>query len=99
MLGDSWSLRPAKPKNIGKQYDIRSSKDIVSALQPFQKAENDIVIPSSSNNLYTEHKISILDQLPQDLVIGTGIKNKKSLEQYFYNLVLIEYLKLMDADK
>jgi hypothetical protein len=37
--------------------------------------------------------------LNQDLVIGTGLKNKKSLEQYFNNLVLIEYLKLMDADK
>jgi hypothetical protein len=68
-------------------------------LQPFQKDNNDIVIPSSSNNLYTEHKISILDQLPQDLVIGTGLKNKKSLEKYFQKLVLIEYLKLMDADK
>lgn len=85
-----------KPKNIEKQYDIRSSKDIVSALQPFQKANNDIVIPSLSNNLYTEHKISILDRLPQDLVIGTGLKNKKSLEQYFYNLVIKEYMKIMN---
>jgi predicted esterase YcpF (UPF0227 family) len=85
-----------KTKNVGKQYDIRSSKDVVSMLQPFQKTENDIVIPSLSNNLYTEHKIDILNRLPQDLVIGTGLKGKKSFEKYFNNLVLIEYMKLMN---
>ncbi len=68
----------------------------MSALQPFQKAENDIIIPSLSKNPYTEHKIEVLDRLPQDLVIGTGLKNKKSLEQYFYNLVIKEYMKIMN---
>ena len=89
-----------KPKNIGKQYDIRSSKDIVSALQPFQNAENDIVIPSLSNNPYTEHKIEILDRLPQDLVIGTGLfkgtKGLNQLETYFYNLIIEEYYDLIE---
>jgi hypothetical protein len=85
-----------KTKNIGKQYDIRSSKDIVSMLQPFQKSENDIVVPSLSNNPYTEHKIEILDRLPQDMIIGTGLKGLNDLETYFYNLIIKEYYKLMD---
>jgi len=84
-----------KTKNIGKQYDIRSSKDIVSMLQPFQKSENDIVVPSLSNNPYTEHKIEILDRLPQDMIIGTGLKGLNDLETYFYNLIIKEYNNLM----
>ncbi len=47
-------------------------------------------------NPYTEHKIDVLDRLNQDLVIGSDLKDKKSLEQYFYNLVIKEYLKIMD---
>ena len=43
-------------------------------LQPFRKSENDIIVPSLSNNLYKEHKIDILDRLPQDMIIGTGLK-------------------------
>ena len=66
-----------KSKINDKQYDIRSSKDIVSMLQPLQKDENDIVIPSETNNLYTEHKIDVLDRLDQDRIIGTGLKNGK----------------------
>jgi hypothetical protein len=98
--------KPTTPKDLisktkinNKQYDIRTTGDLVSVLQPFQTGQNDIVISSETKNPYTEHKIDVLDRLNQDLVIGTGLKNKKSLEQYFNNLVLIEYLKLMDADK
>ena len=40
-------------------------------------------------NPYTEHKIDVLDRLDQNLVIGTGLKGKKSFEKYFNNLVLI----------
>jgi len=85
-----------KTKNTGKQYDIRSSKDVVSMLQPFQKTENDIVIPSLSNNPYTEHKIDILDRLPQDMIIGTGLKGLNEMEKYCYDLIMKEYYKLMD---
>jgi len=60
-------------KNKDKQYDIKTSKDIVSLLSPFQKNSNDIIIPSETNNLYTEHKINVLDRLNQDLIIGKGI--------------------------
>ena len=84
-----------KQKNVGKQYDIRSSKDVVSMLQPFQKDNNDIVIPSLSNNLYKEHKIDILDELPQDQIIGTGLKGLNELEKYIYDLIIKEYTKIM----
>lgn len=62
-----------KSKNKDKQIDIRTTKDIVSVLQPFQKDANDIVIPSETNNLYTEHKVNVLDRLNQDLLLGKGI--------------------------
>jgi hypothetical protein len=97
--------KPTTPKDLikktkikDKQYDIRTTGDLVSALQPLQTDQNDIIIKSDTKNPYTEHKIDVLDRLDQDLVIGTGLKNKKSLEQYFYNLVIKEYMKLMDDD-
>ena len=97
--------KPTTPKDLikktkikDKQYDIRTTGDLVSAFQPLQTDPNDIIIKSDTKNPYTEHKIDVLDRLDQDLVIGTGLKNKKSLEQYFYNLVIKEYMKLMDDD-
>jgi len=75
-----------KSKVNDKQYDIRTSRDIVSMLQPIQKDENDIIIPSESKNLYTEHKIDVLDRLDQDRIIGTGIKNKKLKQLSNYDL-------------
>jgi len=64
-------FRPSKNKD--KQYDIKTSKDVVSLLAPLQKNSNDIIIPSETNNLYTEHKIDVLDRLNQELIIGKGI--------------------------
>ena len=82
--------KPTTPKDLikktkinDKQYDIRTTGDLVSALQPLQTDQNDIVIQSLTSNPYTEHKIDVLSRLPQDLVIGAGVKNQKSLEQYF----------------
>jgi len=95
--------KPTTPKDLikktkinDKQYDIRTTGDLVSALQPLQTDKNDIIIKSDTKNPYTEHKIDVLDRLPQDLVIGTGLNNKKTLEQYFYNMVIKEYIKLMN---
>ncbi len=88
-----------KSKVNDRQYDIRTTKDIVSMLQPLQKDKNDIVIPSESNNLYTEHKIDVLDRLDQDRIIGEGLKTKKlkQLSNYdLYNLVEKMHLPLND---
>lgn len=63
------------------QYDIRTEKDIVSHLNPFQyinpfqpKQGHDIIIPSKSNNLLTEHGIETLERLERDAEIGKGIR-------------------------
>ena len=95
--------KPTTPKDLiqkskinSKQYDIRTTGDIVSVLQPLQTGQNDIVISSETKNPYTEHKIDTLDRLDQDLVIGTGLKGLNKLETYFYNLIIKEYLELID---
>lgn len=88
-----------KSKINDKQYDIRTSLDIISALQPLQKDKNDIVIPSSTNNLFTEHKIDTLLRLPQDLIIGTG---KKRLKKEDIKKIIRKFMKtnnLNDTDK
>ena len=84
-----------KSKINDKQYDIRTSRDVVSMLQPIQKDENDIIIPSETNNLYTEHKIDVLDRLDQDKIIGTGLKINGKLK----TLSNIEITKLIDKLK
>lgn len=66
-----------KKKN-DKQYDIRTTRDVVSMLQPLQKDNNDITIPSTSSSLYKEHKIDTLDRLDQDLIIGKGKARSKA---------------------
>ena len=88
-----------KSKMNDKQYDIRTSNDIVSSLQPLQKDKNDIIIPSTTKNLYTEHKIDTLDRLPQDLIIGTG---KKRLKKEDIKKIIRKFMKtnnLNDTDK
>jgi hypothetical protein len=94
--------KPTTPKDLiqkskinSKQYDIRTTGDLVSALQPFQTDQNDIIISSETKNPYTEHKIDTLDRLDQDLVIGTGLKGLNELETYLYNLIIKEYNNLM----
>jgi hypothetical protein len=55
----TWPFEYKKQKN---QYDIRTEKDIVSRLNPFQgKSKNDIVIPSNKKSSYLqEHGINTL---------------------------------------
>jgi hypothetical protein len=90
--------KPTTPKDLiqkskikSKQYDIRTTGDLVSALQPFQTGPNDIIISSETKNPYTEHKIDTLDRLDQNLVIGTGLKGLNELEIYLYDLIIKEY--------
>jgi hypothetical protein len=89
--------KPTTPKDLlykskitDKQYDIRTSKDLVSVLAPLQIDPNDLVIPSETYNLYTEHKIDTLDRLPQDLIIGSG---KKRLKKADIKTVILRHLR------
>ena len=83
-----------KTKINNKQFDIRTTGDLVNVLQPLQTGQN-IVIISETKTPYTEHKIDVYDRLDKKLVIGTGLKGKKSFEKYFNNLVGT-YIKRVD---
>ena len=62
------------------EYDVRSSGDVVSALNPFrQNTGRDIIIPKTSYNPLSQHSIDILDQLPQDEMIGQGKRKRGGL--------------------
>lgn len=63
------------------QYDIRSSADVVSSLNPLQQtSSNDVIIPKGGYNPLTEHSPDILKRLDPEMYIGNGkyIQMKKS---------------------
>lgn len=66
-----------KKKVKDNQVDIRTKRDPVSILQPFQKGAEDIVIPSTTNNPIKEHTVNVLDRLDQDMMIGIGLRSWK----------------------
>jgi hypothetical protein len=94
--------KPTTPKDLisrskldSKQIDIRTTGDLVSMLNPLQKGEKDIIINSETKNPYTEHKIDTLLRLPQDQIIGTGLKGLNKMEKYCYDLIMKEYKKII----
>lgn len=66
------------PNDLGKtislkETNIRSSRDVISSLLPFQKNKGKtITIENKSNNPLTEHSTDILDRLPQNQMVGEG---------------------------
>lgn len=65
------ATRPLSNVRGEHQYDIRSSADVVSALNPFQKKTGrEITIPRKSLNPLAEHSIDILDRLNPEQEIG-----------------------------
>jgi hypothetical protein len=57
-----------KPNNL---YDVRSKNDPVSLLYGLKRdKKNDIIIPSTTNNILNEHSYNILDRLPENQQIG-----------------------------
>jgi hypothetical protein len=63
----------SKPKNL---YDIKTSKDLVSPLIPYQRDnQNTTVIPSKTNDFLHEHKTERILELP-DHMIGKNITNQ-----------------------
>jgi len=94
--------RVGSNKRAPNQYDIRSSGDIVSALNPIQNVNNnEIVIPKENNNPLTEHSIDILDRLPEDQVIGQGKKKKKMNNENWglHAVVIHKNISLPEARK
>jgi hypothetical protein len=61
------------PKN---QTDIRTSRDPVSILRPFQKANNkEITIPLKTLNPFREHSTDVLSRMHEDTLFG-GVRGK-----------------------
>lgn len=66
--------KPVVAKMIGdkvsdKQFDIRSSRDVVSVLAPTQTNKNMTTIKANTANPLLEHKTNILNRQP-DKVFG-----------------------------
>ena len=69
------ATRPFGNTKQSNQYDIRTTGDIVSANNPFQKKnDNEILIKSKTHNPLTEHSIDVLNQLDPNQEIGRGFK-------------------------
>ena len=94
-------MTPLKGEFQGKnEFVIRASFDPVSSLtkgmqnaalsimNPGYNARNNIVIKSTTSDPLQEHAITVLDRLPQDMLIGRGKSNitykinKDILKQY-----------------
>ena len=75
------ATRPFENTKGENQYDIASSRDIVSSFNPFQHIHNpfepkkghDIIIPAKSFNVLDEHSIDTLERLENDKSIGRGL--------------------------
>jgi hypothetical protein len=66
------TLNPAYKgeKPLKNEYNIRSSRDVVSAGLWGTKRGHDIVIPAKGYNLLGEHMIDILDRVDQNMMVG-----------------------------
>jgi hypothetical protein len=70
-------LHDAFQKNPDNQTDIRSSRDLISGLTPFQSSKNKVVtIPSNTFNFLKAHGTSALSSLGNKL-IGKGFKQMR----------------------
>jgi len=72
------ATRPLGNKRGKKQYDISTTGDIVSKLNPFQKSsKKNIKIKSKSYNPIKEHSIPVLDYLEDEDEFGEGLRKWK----------------------
>ena len=70
--------RPFSNVKGEKQYDISTTGDVVSKLNPFQYgSKKDISIKSKTYNPVKEHKVSVLEGLDENIEIGEGLKKKR----------------------
>jgi hypothetical protein len=68
------ATRPKSNRKNNNQFDLRSSNDIISGLNPFQTNNGkEITIRSKIFDPLKAHKIDELNRLDGDMVIGNGI--------------------------
>jgi len=69
------ATRPFESNTNKNQYDVRSGRDVVSALNPFEKkSSKNIEIEGESYNPLAEHSGDVLDRLNENQMIGEGIR-------------------------
>jgi len=69
------ATRPFESNTNKNQYDVRSGRDVVSALNPFEKkSSKNIEIEGESYNPLAEHSGDVLDRLEENQMIGEGIR-------------------------
>ena len=69
------ATRPFSNTKSDNQYDVRTSGDLVSMMNPFQPTnKKEIVIKSTTSNPLTEHGIETLQRLEGDRMIGKSIR-------------------------
>jgi len=97
------NVNPAyiKEKPHQNEYNIKSSRDVVSALKPIHS--QDIKIKADSYNPLTEHSYDILERLNPNQMIGRGRKNHslKELKEKINKCILIDpnYSKYFEGAK
>jgi len=69
------ATRPFESNTNKNQTDVRSGRDVVSALNPFEKkSSKNIEIEGESYNPLAEHSGDVLDRLNENQMIGEGIR-------------------------
>jgi len=91
------NLNPAyiNEKPAQNEYNIKSSRDVVSALKPIHS--QDINIKAKSYSPLTEHSYSILERLDPDQMIGRGREKNHTLKELKEKIR--EYLELYPEHK
>ena len=72
------ATRPFESTKQKNQYDIASSKDVVSSLNPFSGNKFEKVIEAKTSNPLTEHSSDILERLG-DETVGYGLSKIQSV--------------------
>ena len=69
------ATRPFESNTNKNQTDVRSGRDVVSALNPFEKkSSKNIEIQGDTYNPLAEHSGDVLDRLDENQMIGEGIR-------------------------
>jgi len=69
------TLNPAYKgeKPLKNEYNIRSSRDVVSIGLHGTNRGHDLVIPAAGYNVLNEHMIDILDRVEYNIIVGRGL--------------------------
>jgi hypothetical protein len=69
------ATRPFESNTNKNQYDVRSGRDVVSALNPFEKkSSKNVEIQGETYNPLAEHSGDVLDRLDENQMIGEGLR-------------------------